>query len=103
MSDAAPTPTLQVDVTDVRGYPDTLAADLDRADADAADRCALDVDTDRHRVTVTAEDATAARWLYEWLEESVEYYREEFVDASGEHDAARTLASAVYEELNDEW
>ena len=72
MSDAAPTPTLQVDVTDVRGYPDTLAADLDRANADAADRCALDVDTDRHWVTVTAEDATAARWLYEWLEEIVD-------------------------------
>lgn len=97
MSDAAPTPTLQVDVTDVRGYPDTLAADLDRANADAADRCALDVDTDRHWVTVTAEDATAARWLYEWLEESVDYYRDEFIDGTAECIAARHLAAVVYE------
>jgi len=100
MSDAIA--TLQVDVADVRGYPDTIAADLDRADAGAADRCDPDVDTERRRVRVTAADAAAARWLYEWLEESVEYYREEFVDAGGEHDAARTLATAVYEELTDE-
>jgi hypothetical protein len=51
---------------------------------------------------VTAADAATARWLYEWLEESVEYYREEFVNASGEHDAARELATAVFEELDDD-
>jgi uncharacterized protein YacL (UPF0231 family) len=89
--------TLRVEVAGVRGYPDTLAADLDRCDAAAAERCTLAVDDDD--VTVTATDAAAARWLYEWLEESVEYYREEFVAATGEHAAARHLAAAVYEEM----
>jgi len=93
-------PVLRVDVADVRGYPDTIATDLDRAADAAADRCDLDVDVDGDRVTVTAADAAAARWLYEWLEESAEYYREEFVAARAEHDAARDLATAVYEELN---
>lgn len=88
---------LRVDIADVRGYPDTIATDLDRAVDATADRCALDVDGGR--VTVIAADAAAARWLYEWLLESVEYYREEFIFASGEHTAAKQLATAVYEEL----
>jgi uncharacterized protein YacL (UPF0231 family) len=91
--------TLQVEVAGVRGYPDTIATDLDRCDAAAADRCTLGVDGDD--VTVTAADAAAARWLYEWLEESVEYYREEFVSATGEHAAARHLAAVVYEEVGE--
>jgi hypothetical protein len=82
--------TLRVEVAGVRGYPDTIAADLDRCDAAAAERCTLDIDGDD--VTVTAGDAAAARWLYEWLEESVECYREEFIAATGEHAAARHLA-----------
>ncbi len=91
-------PVLRVDVADVRGYPETIAADLEQASADTAGRCNLAVDVDR--VTVTAADAAAARWLYEWLKESAEYYREEFVAARGEHDAARHLAAAVYEEFD---
>lgn len=88
---------LRVEVAGVRGYPATIAADLDRSDAAAADRCALDVDG--QHVTVIAADAAAARWLYEWLEESVDYYRDEFVDATAEHAAARHLATAVYDEV----
>lgn len=85
--------TFRVEVAGVRGYPDTIATDLDRCDAAAADRCTLAVDGDD--VTVTA----AARWLYEWLEESVENYREEFVAATGEHATAQHLAAVVYEEV----
>lgn len=88
---------LRVEVAGVRGYPATIAADLDRCDDSAADRCALYVD-DQH-VTVIAADAAAARWLYEWLEESVDYYRDEFVDATAEQTAARHLATAVHEEV----
>jgi hypothetical protein len=88
---------LRVEVAGVRGYPATVATDLDRCDAAAADRCALDVDG--QHITVTAVDAAAAWWLYEWLEESVDYYRDEFVDATAEHAAARHLAAVVYDEV----
>ncbi len=88
---------LHIDLVGVRGYPDTIAADLDRCDDAAAGRCDLNV-RGRH-VTVTAADAAAARWLYEWLQESVEYYREEFINATGEHAAAKHLATIVYEDL----
>ena len=98
MTDAA----LQVEVPNVRGYPDTIATDLGQCDEPAAEPCNLDVEGDGSRATVTAADAATARWLYEWLEESVEYYREEFVNANGEHDAARELATAVFEELDDD-
>lgn len=91
MTDAA----LHVEVAGVRGYPATLAADLDRCDDGAADRCTLDVDD--QQVTVIAADAAAARWLYEWLEESVDYYRDEFIDGTAECIAARHLAAVVYE------
>lgn len=96
MSDATDA-TLHIDIVGVRGYPGTIAADLDRCDDAAAARCDLAV-KGRH-VTVTAADAAAARWLYEWLQESVEYYREEFVNATAEHAAARHLATIVYEDL----
>ena len=49
-------------------------------------------------MTVTAADAAAARWLNEWLEETADYYRDEFVDATAEQTAARHLATVVYQE-----
>lgn len=88
---------LHVEVAGVYGYPTTIAADLNRCDDAAAARCALEING--QHVTVTAADAAAARWLYEWLEETADYYRDEFVDATAEQTAARHLATVVYEEL----
>jgi hypothetical protein len=77
-----------------RGFVDTIADDLRRNDHDLAERARIECDDDV--VVVEADDDEAAGWLYQWLEGSVTHYREEYVDATAEHDAARQLRDVVY-------
>ena len=53
-------------------------------------------------VVIKALDDNAMKWLYDWLEETRQYYRTEYVDASGEHDAAKELATAVYDAMRSD-
>lgn len=89
----------------VDGRPDTIITDLKRADAPEAERVEMSEYYDETRrestVWVEADDDNALKWLYDWLEESRQYYKENFVDASAEHDAARDLAHRVYEVMAD--
>ena len=90
----------RIELTDVRGFPDSIARDLEREDGKHADDCNIQYDEEQHRVVVSTNHSNAARWLYDWLEETRQYYRENYVDASAEHDAAEDLAKAVYEEVS---
>jgi hypothetical protein len=80
-----------------RGFVDTIADDLRRNDHDLAERARIECDDDV--VVVEADDEEAAGFLYQWLEESVTHYCEEYVDATGEYDAARQLRDVVYREF----
>lgn len=84
-------------IEDPRGLVDTIADDLRRCTHDHASACRIECDGDD--VVVEADGDVAADWLYEWLEDSVTHYREEYVDATMEHDAARQLRDVVYEEF----
>lgn len=81
-----------------RGFPDTIQKDLQREDAEEAKR--TNIAAEDNAVLVEAEDGAAAKWLYDWLEDSVQYYRENYDAATGEIDAARQLADRVYEEVS---
>jgi hypothetical protein len=99
-----PDPAYERELAAVGGYPDTLVTDLSRATAPEADRVELrwrlDEDTGEHHVTIRAADGAAAKWLYDWFEDSETHYRTEYVDASAEHKAAAELASAWYDEVS---
>jgi len=99
-----PDPAYELEIAAVGGYPDTLVTDLSRATAPKADRVELrwrlDEDTGRNQVTIRAADDNAAKWLYDWFEDSETHYRTEYVDASMEHKAAAELASAWYDEVS---
>jgi len=89
---------MKLTIEDPRGFPDTLADDLDRAEFDRAGDCDITYTEDAGTVRVAAADSVAAKQLYDWLEETRQYYKREYVSA-GEHDAARQLADAVYNEI----
>jgi hypothetical protein len=90
----------RIELSDVRGFPDSIANDLDHADGKHADAVAIEYDEERQKTVVQANHDNAAKWLYDWLEDTAQYYRENYVDASGDHDAARDLADVVYEEVS---
>jgi hypothetical protein len=83
-----------------RGFPDTIVNDLDRADFKHADDIEIIYTEESQTVEISAAHSVAAKNLYDWLEETAEYYKENYVDASGEYDTARQLAEAVYEEMS---
>ena len=87
---------IRIVIGDPAGFPDSIVNDLKRADADAADRVSIEYIEDKDRVVIEAEDHNAAKWLYDWLEETRQYYRENYVDASGEHNAAEQMGDRVY-------
>jgi len=83
-----------------RGFPDTIVNDLDRADFKHADDIEIIYTEESQTVEISATHSVAAKNLYDWLEETAQYYKENYMDASGEYDAARQLAEAVYEEMS---
>ena len=91
---------MELTINEPRGFPDTIATDLERAGFKHAEDCEISYSEGSDAVEITAVDSVAAKNLYDWLEESAQYYRENYVDASGEHDAARQLAKAVYEAMS---
>jgi hypothetical protein len=92
---------MNLTIDDPEGYPDTIADDLTRADFEYAEQCGIEYDEDTHTVEVTAPHSTAAKQLYDWLKDSVEHYRTEYVAAEMEHRAARQLERAVYQAFVD--
>lgn len=90
-------------VNDVSGFPDTIVADLEREDAPESEK--LEVSHWWHDekqesvVVVKAMNKDTLRWLYDWLEETKQFYQTEFTDAEGEYRAAEELANAMYEVL----
>lgn len=97
-------PAYCIRVDDVRGFPGTIVKDLTRADAEEAERLHVahwwNDEKRESAVVIKAIDDNAMKWLYDWLEDTRQYYKEEYVDASGEHDAARDLANGVYEAMS---
>jgi hypothetical protein len=92
--------TMEITIDEPQGFPDTIANDLERAEFKKAAECEIIYTEDTQTVEVSAFDSVAAKQLYDWLEETAQYYKENYVDASGEYDAARQLADAVYEEMS---
>lgn len=91
---------MKLTIDDPRGFPDTIANDLERAEFKHAEDCDIIYTEESDTVEISAVHSVAAKNLYDWLEETAQYYKENYVDASGEHDAARQLAKAVYEEMS---
>ena len=91
---------MKLTIDDPRGFPDTIANDLDRAEFKHAGDCDIIYTEESDTVEISAVHSVAAKNLYDWLEETAQYYKENYVDASGEYDAARQLAEAVYEEMS---
>lgn len=91
---------MKLTIDDPRGSPDTIANDLERAEFEHAGDCDIIYTEETRTVEISATHSVAAKQLYDWLEETAQYYKENYVDASGEHDAARQLAEAVYEEMS---
>ena len=88
-------------IEDPKGFPETISNDLKRVQNDHADECRIEYNEDADTVTITIGSSNAGKWLYDWLEETREYYQREYVDASMEHDAARQMADVVYEQFKD--
>lgn len=93
---------IKLTLTDIRGFPDSIANDLSRADGGHADQCSIKWDEESEVVTVKAETDAAAEWLYQWLEDTRQHYAENYVNARGDVRAARELAAAVFEEVYDD-
>ena len=91
---------MKLTIDEPRGFPDTVANDLDRADFKHADDIEIIYTEESQTVEISATHSVAAKNLYDWLEETAQYYKKNYVDASGEYDAARQLAEAVYEEMS---
>jgi len=91
---------MKLTIDNPRGFPDTIVNDLDRADFKHADDCKIIYTEKSQTVEISAVHNVAAKELYDWLEETTQYYKESYVDATGEYDAARQLAEAVYEEMS---
>jgi len=93
-----------VRVNDVSGFPGTIVSDLERADDNRVERVSMSHwyhhEEEESVVVIQALDDNSMKWLYDWLEDTRQYYKEEYVDATGEHDAARELADAVYEVMS---
>ena len=92
----------EIVIEDYSGFPDTIANDLSRESGEHSEHCQINYDEGRDVVTVWFGSDAAGQWLYDWLEETAQYYKEEYVDASGEYDAAREIADAVYGEMSSE-
>jgi len=96
-------PAYRLEVLDVAGFADTLVDDLSRADATAAERVELrwrlDETDGTQTVEIRAADDNAAKWLYDWFEDSKEHYRTQYVNTPPEYRAAEDLASAWYDEV----
>ena len=80
-----------------RGAFDSIAHDLDRADFRHSEHCEIEYDIDEYEVTIRADHDNALKQLHDWLEETAQYYKENFVDATAEYRAARQMAKSVYE------
>lgn len=91
---------MKLTIDNPRGFPDTIANDLERAEFKHAEDCDIVYTEESDVVEISAVHSVAAKNLYDWLEETAQYYKENYVDASGEHDAARQLAKAVYKEMS---
>lgn len=82
-----------------KGFPDTIAGDLTRADGRWAEACQLNYDEGRDVVTAYWPHDNAGKWLHGWLEQTMQYYKTEYVNASGEYRAARQIRDAVCEAM----
>jgi hypothetical protein len=89
-----------ITINDPRGFPSTIVNDFERAEFQEVERCWMEWDESEQLVTISAEDDNAAKALYDWLEETRQHYRENYVDASGDHDAAEQMAREVYDALS---
>jgi len=92
---------MKLTINDPRGFPDTIVNDLGRADFECAGDCAIVYDEATDTATIEAPHSAAAKQLYDWLEDTAEYYRTEYVAAEAEYDAAKQLARVLYDELRD--
>lgn len=93
--------TDEITISSPKGDPASISRDLNRADAEEAERTDISYDEEEDTVVVTADDDSALDWLYGWLEEIVQFYRENFDEARSDIAAARQLAEATYEETAD--
>lgn len=90
---------MNIEITDPKGFPDTIARDLEGAEFQYAADCEIAYLADADTVKITAPHSNAAKALYNWLEDTAQYYRENYVDASGDYDAAKQMADRVYQEF----
>jgi len=90
---------MNIEITDPKGFPDTIAGDLERAEFEYADDCHIAYLADADTVRIKAPHSNAAKALYHWLEDTAQYYRESYVDASGDYDAAKQMADRIYQEF----
>ena len=89
-------------ITDPDGFPSTIVQDFERADkGQYLGNCSLEYDNSTRVISGGFTSGAAGKALYDWLEETAQYYRTEYVDASGEYRAAKQLASTVYSLLKD--
>jgi hypothetical protein len=92
-------------VNDVAGFPGTIVNDLQRVDEPEAERVYAahwyNHEAETSVVVIEALDDNAMKWFYDWLEDSKQYYKEEYVDAGGEYKAAEELATAVYDVMSE--
>ena len=92
-----------IGIDDPRGFPDSIARDLERAESSVSDTCDIGYDEEENKVTIEAEGDEALEELYDWLTETMRFYKEEFVDASGEYRAAQQMEEKVYEVKEDDF
>lgn len=90
-------PVLAIEIEEPRGFPDTIANDLERAEATESSLCRIEWLPGPSTVEIEAETHVAARWLSEWLEESMRHYAESR-ESYGELRACEQLHEAVQDE-----
>lgn len=88
----------ELEISQPDGFPESVESDLERAEFDGASNCTITYHERTDTVTITVEDTADAQSLYKWLENTAEYYKENFVDATGDYLAARQLADVVHQE-----
>ena len=82
-----------------RGAFDSIAHDLDRADFKYSEHCEIEYDIDEYKVTIHAVHDTALCQLHDWLEETAQHYKHNFVDGAAEYRAAIQMTEIVSETL----
>ena len=87
----------EIVIEDPVGLPEAICGDLERA---GTGNVQMSYDEGRDIVTIWVNSSNAGKWLYEWLESTMDHYQTEYPwGAEMEYKSAREMRDRVYQEF----